>query len=99
MDVMIALLAAVIAEVLSVWRLWSLEGRSVDAAGSSVLNVILYPGGTFGEWVALHVSSRFGTNAAIMLGEIAGFSFQVAIFAVFALGLISLARLLTPRHA
>jgi hypothetical protein len=33
-----------------------------------------------------------------MLGEIAGFSFQVAIFAVFALGLISLARLLTPRH-
>jgi hypothetical protein len=98
-DLVIALLVAVIVEVLCVWRLWLLEGQSVGAAGGSMLNVILYPGGTFGEWVASHVPLRLGTNAAIMLGEIAGLSFQVAIFAVFAFGLISLARLMAPRHA
>ncbi len=98
-DLMIAFLLAVIAEVLCVWRLWSLESQSVDASGGSALNVVLYPGGTIGEWVALLVATRMGSNAAILLGNITGFTVQVAIFAVFAFGLIGLARLMASRRS
>src|SRR5579872_6656181 len=94
-DLVIAALTAVIADVLCVWRLFWLEDQSVDAAGNSVMNVVLYPGGTIGEWVALHVPHRLGINAAIAFGNITAVTVQVAIFAVSAFGLICLARLMS----